>query len=136
MVERLLEEIDHNNPYVELWAHHGDCIGADEQFHNLAITHSFAIHLHPPEIRLKRAWCRLAELHDSESPKPYRERNQDIVNAVDLLIATPAQPEADPRSKRSGTWMTIRLARRANKPHVIIYSNGDIEGRDWWKLLK
>jgi len=43
----------------------------------------------------------------------YADRNQRIVQHSDVLVAFPAYPETDPRSKRSGTWQTVRMARRA-----------------------
>ena len=43
----------------------------------------------------------------------YKDRNQRIVHYADTLVAFPAHLEDDPRSKRSGTWQTIRMACRA-----------------------
>lgn len=43
----------------------------------------------------------------------YRARNQAIVNSVNELHAFPEFTEAHPRSLRSGTWQTVRMARRA-----------------------
>ena len=135
-IRRFLEEIEDKRPHVELWAHHGDCIGADDEFDTLAIQAGFNIHLHPPTETKWRAWrTGTADIVDEELP--YRKRNQAIVDAASLLIAAPHRAEDDSASTRSGTWMTIRMARKAGKPHVIIYPNGEVlEGRNWWKLLK
>lgn len=46
----------------------------------------------------------------------YRDRNAHIVAGTDVLVGFPAHPEDDPRSRRSGTWQTIRMARRAGIP--------------------
>jgi len=43
----------------------------------------------------------------------YADRNRRIVEHSDVLVAFPAHPEDDPRSRRSGTWQTIRMARQA-----------------------
>ncbi len=43
----------------------------------------------------------------------YKDRNQRIVDCSDILLAFPAYAENDPKSSRSGTWQTIRMARRA-----------------------
>ena len=45
----------------------------------------------------------------------YDDRNQRLVDLADWVFGFPAFPEEDPRSKRSGTWQTIRMARDAKK---------------------
>jgi hypothetical protein len=56
------------------------------------------------------------------APEPYLARNRAIVDAIDLLIALPAVAnEADPRARRSGTWATVRYARRSGITTVLIY---------------
>jgi hypothetical protein len=49
----------------------------------------------------------------------YRDRNTLIVETSNRLIAFPEYPEDHARSKRSGTWQTIRMARSAGKPVEI-----------------
>lgn len=56
-----------------------------------------------------------------EIPKPYLERNQDIVRSTELLLAT---PENNVEQQRSGTWATIRFARKMNKSIIIIDTDG------------
>lgn len=101
-------------------AHHGDCIGADEAFHDLimnAISHirlDAKIILHPPGETRLRAFC---ATHDAIPPKPYLERNRDIVDATDVLIVCPGQ---ETETLRSGTWSTYRYALKLNRPiHLI-----------------
>lgn len=43
----------------------------------------------------------------------YAQRNTRIVHESDAIVGFPAYPEDDPRSLRSGTWQTIRLAKDA-----------------------
>lgn len=43
----------------------------------------------------------------------YRDRDQAVVEESDNLLAFPLYKESDSRARRSGTWMTIRMARRA-----------------------
>lgn len=99
--------------------HHGDCIGADAQFHELArARRSLRIEVHPPRQSGKRAYCK----GDVKWPAhDYRKRNQHIVNVCDVLIAA---PRLDYEEQRSGTWMTVRMARRADKPVIIVYPDG------------
>lgn len=49
----------------------------------------------------------------------YRDRNVTIVLRSDCAYAFPEHPEADPRSRRSGTWMTIRMCRKLGVPVYV-----------------
>lgn len=50
----------------------------------------------------------------------YRYRNTQLVLASNDIFYWAEFPEDDPRSKRSGTWMTVRIARAMGK-HVFGY---------------
>ena len=95
--------------------HHGDCIGADEDAHKIAILIGLHIHIHPPSMFHKRANC---QANVKYSPRPYLKRNHDIVDSTDLLIATPKSKREE---LRSGTWATIRYAQKKHKQVIIIY---------------
>lgn len=103
--------------------HHGDCVGADAQAHDIAEKLGLCIVVHPPLVGLKRAFktgrimCK---------PAPYLNRNHDIVNATDTLIAT---PKGNTELVRSGTWSTVRFARKANKTIFIILPDGNVKER-------
>jgi hypothetical protein len=43
----------------------------------------------------------------------YRDRNAELVRWGTVTYGLPAYPEEDPRSRRSGTWQAIRMARKA-----------------------
>lgn len=106
-----------SNLYGDL--HHGDCIGADRDAHTIASSLRMRIHIHPPEIEHPRAWCQgYYAIYD---PKPYLERNSDIVLATSVLIATPFQFY---ELLRSGTWATVRRARKAKKRIHIVWPDG------------
>lgn len=45
----------------------------------------------------------------------YADRNARLVTEANAVFAFPAYPENDPRSLRSGTWQTARMARKAGK---------------------
>jgi hypothetical protein len=101
-------------------AHHGDCLGADKQFHEIAKHIGASIIVHPPEDKRLRAYC---EGDHVEDPKPYSRRNQDIVNDSDLVIAAPYTAT---NPGHGGTWQTIRFAQDADKLHRIIIPNGAV----------
>lgn len=101
-------------------AHHGDCIGADEQFHRLARLSGMTVHGHPPINPSKRAFC---DFDSIEEEKEYIPRNHDIVDAVDWLIAAPAEFR---EQLRSGTWATIRYARQSNRPGFTVWPDGKV----------
>ena len=100
-------------------AHHGDCIGADKVFSDLvdAIKFGTKIHSHPPIDEAKRAFCRADVEYEA---KDFLVRNHDIVDACEMLIACPKTKEV----LRSGTWATVRYARKSNKPIVILWADG------------
>lgn len=73
-------------------------------------------------------WRMKSPPHLSVQPMPegstYRDRNRAIVDRADELMAYPLYGEHDERSKRSGTWQTIRLARAAGKPVSVTILSG------------
>jgi hypothetical protein len=91
--------------------HHGDCVGADAEAHDI-VREFFPvakIETHPCNITSKRAFKKADVVH---LVKPPLDRNKDIVDATDLLIGAPKE---DTEVLRSGTWSTIRYARKINK---------------------
>lgn len=98
--------------------HHGDCVGADAQSHRLALLYKAKIVIHPPEVNRKRAFCKNA--YSIRIVEPYLDRNRSIVDETDVLIAIPKESQMQ---IRSGTWYTVRYARKKNKPVYIIYPN-------------
>lgn len=139
-VRKTLRKIESQYRSYELWAHHGDCVGSDEQFHELAIASDFNMHIHPPSNPKLRAYCEhanhaLGRITIVESTKPYKIRNGDIVRTSNLMICTPHLHEKDGSQIYSGTWSTIRIARLRKVPYVIYYSDGRREGGNGWKKL-
>ena len=105
--------------------HHGDCIGSDEQAHNIIIKYrdetkeKIKIHGHPPKYKKYRANCQFDIEYTADD---YLPRNHNIVDSTDILVATPDTPER----LRSGTWATVRYAREKNKKIYVIHRNGHI----------
>jgi hypothetical protein len=108
---------------IEFEVHHGDCVGADGDFHD--ICHGqVPVVIHPPKDPKLRAWCD----GDVLPEKPYLERNRDIVDVCDVLIATPAE---DTPQHSGGTWYTILYARRIKKRNVVVWPDGKVVERDY-----
>lgn len=55
-------------------------------------------------------------VHQMRHGTTYKARNEAIVRASTELMAFPLYVEHDPRSERSGTWQTVRIARRRDIP--------------------
>lgn len=121
-----------------LEAHHGDCVGADEQFDALLEFDRIATVIHPPIDDSKRAWCfkRWSLGYRGRPPWPgfvgratvvelpeldYLERNHAGVDATDALLAAPLELE---EQLRSGTWATVRYARKLQRPIRFFWPDG------------
>lgn len=103
--------------------HHGDCVGADEEAHQLAIEVGIPlIIIHPPVQDALRANCETKYVHKRGTqvitlkPQQYLIRNHQI---VDVTLGLVAAPETMEEKLRSGTWATVRYA-RMNKKYVHI----------------
>lgn len=115
----ILNEYYNYNLFDNSEFHHGDCYGADAQAHQIAKSFKLNIIIHPPINTSKRAFCKDYYLILPE--KEYLDRNKDIVKSCELLIATPNEFR---EQLRSGTWSTIRFARKRKKKIIIIYPDG------------
>ena len=105
--------------------HHGDCVGADAEAHRIARVQRIPVVIHPPVDQAHRAFC---EDYDGMHPqKTHFARNRDIVDACDVLIATPWQTR-EPVPSKGGTWYTVGYARKKQKPIVIVWPDGSILG--------
>lgn len=104
---------------------HGDCVGADTVFHMILREYEAPVTLHPPNKTEFRAYVWTSPTCGDEVcvEKGYLERNEDIVRDSDFLIACPEGPEV----LRSGTWSTVRFARKRHKTIVIVWPDGHID---------
>jgi len=107
-------------------AHHGDCVGADSDFHNICKGLGIRVILHPPSDPTHRAFR--MDAHKVLSAKPYLERNHDIIDASKILIATPKEYH---EVRRSGTWATIRYAREKGIRIITVFPSGRVKDIDW-----
>ena len=112
--------------------HHGACVGADEEAAQVVIemdpcdgTRDWKVVAHPCDILDMVSLVAKAAYSDFQRlPKPPLDRNHDIVDACDVLLACPKGPE----EMRSGTWATVRYARKQSKRVVIFWPDGRVEG--------
>lgn len=102
----------------------GDCIGSDFEASTFAkmLNEECIVVLRPCNTKNKRAFFKNGVI--VSEPKPPLERNHDIVDDGQCLIATPKNMVEE---LRSGTWATIRYARKQNKAIYIIWPNGTID---------
>lgn len=105
--------------------HHGDCAGGDEAMHVAARKFGIAVEIHPPNNPVLRAHCKALPGEKVWPEKPYTDRNRDIVDAVAFLLAMPENELGEYR--RSGTWSTVRYARRVGRPGIIVRPSGRVE---------
>lgn len=98
--------------------HHGDCVGADEEAATIAKSAGLTIIVHPPTDARMRAYSQFGELRPA---KPFLARNKAIVDECDTLIAAPKEVA---EQQRSGTWSTVRYARKLGRRIWVIRPDG------------
>lgn len=99
------------------WLHHGDCVGADADAHDLATSIGYQTHIHPPIKTEVRAFKEGTKMCKEDS---YFARNRDIVNDSTLLLGFPATPF----ETKGGTWYTINFAKKFNHNLIIVFPDG------------
>jgi len=134
--------------YTECFSH-GDCVGADKRAHQIVLRLPINIHIFPPNKRIYKAFtfesspglCLVNPLTSSEDiiavkkclngvdiflhkADDYLSRDRSIVRNSDVLVACPGQ---NSEQIRSGTWYTIRQARKRKIPIYKIFPMGKIE---------
>lgn len=126
---RLIYEIPDS---VEIEAHHGNCVGADEEFHRILCDQfreratQLRFVIHPGDNPLMQAGCEKKYPWIGTTVLPVMSnlaRNAEIVMAVDEMFAT---PKMDQEELRSGTWHTIRTAKRLKRSLTIICRDGTV----------
>lgn len=124
-VQALLAE--HFQPFVLNEFHDGDCVGGDTQAHAAACAvvrsrgWNLKMHGWPCNLEKFRAWNDYDILHKVMPPLT---RNRFIVQNADLMIAGPKEYVEVFRG--SGTWATIRYARRLGKHLIIVWPDGTV----------
>jgi hypothetical protein len=114
-LERHLRKL---KPYI---LHHGDCVEADAAAHDIAVAHNMAIRVHPPDNPVKRAFKTTGLDTIVLAEAEYHVRNLHIVRAAEHMVGCPDTYE---EIVRSGTWSTIRKARKRKIPIFLIFPDG------------
>jgi len=101
--------------------HHGMCEGSDEQAHQIIEDNAPKVKIigHPPKAMKTAVSVSCDKIMDVDT---FAKRNKNIVDATDYLVAT---PDAKERAG-SGTWKTIRYARKQGKRIYVIHKNGRV----------
>lgn len=107
--------------------HHGACIGVDEFTAVKARSLGYWVIAHPPINDKFLSTPAINISNEVLKEKEYLDRNCDIVEASDVLIAVSG---GIGEVLRSGTWSTIRYADKLKKEIHIIYPNGEVEQRN------
>lgn len=102
---------------------HGDCKGADEEFDEIARTLQCVRHIFPSNLEQTRAHCEKRGAIEISLPAPPLTRNVWIVDRSFVLIATPRESV---EVLRSGTWATIRRARKSNVRLLLVTPDGSL----------
>jgi hypothetical protein len=107
--------------------HHGCCVGVDEFAHDLChrlaheVDREIRVVAHPPDDD-KLVYKMSLNAGLVMPPLPYLKRNRAIADRCDWLVALPDKPER----LRSGTWSTVRYARRLGRPISILWADGEV----------
>lgn len=100
---------------------HGDCVGADAEAHGIATELGLVTVAYPSYHDDVRAFCAATIVKERNPPKA---RDILIVVHTDFLIACPRGRDEE---LRSGTWFTIRQAKKHGKKIFMIYPDGTSE---------
>ncbi len=110
-----------DRPRVERF-HHGKRIGADEDFHDIAMSARIPVETWPGHIPELRAPCLGAEIE--HEPMDCIARNHAFVDRCQGLVLAPSGHK---EARQSGTWATARYAREQGKPVYVVWPDGRLE---------
>jgi predicted Rossmann fold nucleotide-binding protein DprA/Smf involved in DNA uptake len=100
----------------------GGCVGIDHEAARIGHKSGLDVHTVFPANRSRVSTItryRSTSVEDMPPKTSYRARNERVVELCDWLIAVPEKP-SNGVDRGSGTWMTVRIARRAGKAVVVL----------------
>lgn len=120
-VHRQLERIA-KHPVIGL---HGDCVGADADFDCLCRLHGITTWSRPCTMNgevdhIFRAYTPSKKMGDPTTPLA---RNREIASQCHVLFGCP--PTTEELQRGSGSWATIRYARKYGKPTFLFFPDGE-----------
>ena len=114
---------DHRNA---ITVHHGSCVGADAEAHDIARMLGLAVALHPgvsaDGSSPLRAECAMLEGERVWRPASYGVRNQAITACTGVLVAATGDGTED-----RGTSHAISCAVKLERPVVIVSADGRLQ---------
>ena len=117
--KRVLQETIQNFGDALLEAVHGDCMGADTEFHQMIRSLTRARLVLRPGIGARDGKNETRAFNEADVVLPvgtFFSRNRDIVDACDFLVGAPLNG-----FRKGGTWQTLRYAHKKRKPGLIIF---------------
>lgn len=124
LAEYATPEIHHPE---EIRFNHGNCIGADEQAAMIAGNMGMWLVAYPGDNPSKQSTI---TSHHEYAPENNLKRNLQIIEDSDVIFACPGEPN---EVLRSGTWMTVRHARKAGKMLIVIMPGGMYTAPSEWR---
>jgi hypothetical protein len=105
--------------------HHGGCIHADAEAQEVVKSIDPNVQVFIYSSNREHTWSLDSFLNADTvyAPKHPLTRNKDIVRASERLVACPKLMVPE---QRSGTWATIRYAKKQEKEVTIIWPDGTI----------
>lgn len=103
---------------------HGDCIGVDWEAGEI-VADSFpevSIIVHPPKNPKYRAYSNKYSVLLPEDD--YLVRDHEMVRRADFTVGFPKDFHEE---LRSGTWATLRYAKKIKRNHMIIWPDGELQ---------
>lgn len=105
--------------------HHGCAPGADYQAAIIAREWGLYVVGHPGKSKRGELLSNLTMANnETREPEDFLKRNQVIVRESERLMAA---PRTYIEEQRSGTWATIRYARKLKRPIQIIWPDGTVK---------
>lgn len=116
---------------LKLFAHgerlyHGCCIGADKEAHDLWVARwddCQSVTGYPSNLAAKRVYCATGLNHAPAPPIVRNHRMIDDALAAGMPLCV-AAPKGMQEELRSGTWATVRYARKQNVPVFVCWPDG------------